>query len=90
MDTYPPGVHGVLVISKKAERTERQYLRHAGLGVQLGVAIALFTLLGVWVDKKFPSTEPLWTIVGFLLGATGGMTSLIYGVLRKTKTKQTD
>ena len=40
------------------------------------IAVALFTLGGVWLDGKC-GTAPLFLVIGFLLGATGGMFHLI-------------
>ena len=50
------------------------------MGIQFAVALTLFTLGGVWLDERF-GTEPLWAIVGFMLGFVGGTTSLIFQVL---------
>jgi hypothetical protein len=68
-------------------RTERKYLRFAGVGIQFGLTIALFTLGGVWLDGKVPSVRPLFTVLGMLLGFAGATTSLIYQVLGPKKKK---
>ena len=49
--------------------------------MQYGIAIALFTVGGRWLDGRFPSLEPLFTLLGFALGFIGGTASLIYQVL---------
>jgi hypothetical protein len=49
--------------------------------------MVLFTLGGLWLDRKIPSMEPLFTILGAALGAVGGMTSLVKQVSRIEKRK---
>ena len=69
-------------------RVERQYLRFAGVGIQFGLTIALFTLGGIWLDGKFEGLRPLFTVLGLRLGFTGAATGLIFQVLGpKKKTK---
>jgi len=46
----------------------------------LSTAVAemvLPALFGVWLDGKY-ATEPRWTIVGAVLGITGGVAHLLY------------
>lgn len=50
------------------------------MGIQYAVSIAVFTLVGHWLDGKFPSVRPLFTVLGLLLGFAGATTSLIYQV----------
>lgn len=40
------------------------------------VAVGLFTLLGGWADGKL-GTAPLFLVLGFLLGAAGGLLHLL-------------
>jgi hypothetical protein len=75
-------------LSQDDRRTERKYLRFAGVGIQFAVAIALFTLGGYWLDGKFPSVKPLFTVLGFLLGFVGATTSLIYQVAPPRKNEK--
>jgi len=69
--------------SHKGDRkqVERKYLRFAGVGIQFGLTIALFTLGGIWLDGKFEGLRPLFTISGALLGFIGATVSLVYQVL---------
>lgn len=62
-------------------RVERRYLKYAGVGMQFGIAIALFTLGGRWLDGQFPKLEPLFTLLGFAVAFVGGTVSLVYQVL---------
>ncbi len=70
-----------------ANRKERRYLRYASAGAQLGIVVVLFTFGGLWLDAKIPSLSPLFTILGALLGAIGGMTSIVMQVSRIEKRK---
>lgn len=68
-------------------REERSWLRYAGVGVQFGAAITLFTLVGVWLDRRYPSLDPLFTLIGAGVGILGGMATLIYEVLGNDRKK---
>jgi len=70
-----------------ANRKDGRYLRYASAGTQLGIVVVLFTLGGLWLDGKVPSLSPLFTILGAVLGAVGGMTSLVVQVSRIEKRK---
>jgi F0F1-type ATP synthase assembly protein I len=49
-------------------------------GVQFAAALVLFTLGGVWLDRRIESLSPLFTILGLLLGFAGATTSLYFKV----------
>jgi len=46
--------------------------------------MTLFTLGGVWLDGK-AETDPLFTILGALLGMAGATTNLVLQVLRSDR-----
>jgi len=46
-------------------------------------AVAGFTLLGHWVDKKVGDTTPWFTLLGALFGMTGGFVSFFRQVMGK-------
>jgi len=56
--------------------------------MQYGISIALFTWAGIWLDSKFPSVEPLFTLLGLGLGFTGATVSLVYQVLEPNRDKK--
>ncbi|QDU84850.1 Putative F0F1-ATPase subunit (ATPase_gene1) [Planctomycetes bacterium Pla163] len=50
--------------------------RGAGAGVQFGAAVVVFTLAGLWLDRRL-DTLPLFLLVGLALGFTGGLIHLM-------------
>ncbi len=53
----------------------------------LALAVAVFTGLGVWLDRKF-GTSPWLTLVGALFGMTGGFVSFFKTVLGTTRNRR--
>ena len=76
------------------ERSEQQGLsptardyqaadRYIGASFSLVAAVGVFTALGIWVDKKIGGSVPWFTILGAILGMTGGFISFFRKVLSK-------
>ena len=61
-----------------------KWSRLAGMGMELGAAVAGFCLLGVWIDYRY-DTKPYGTLVCALLGLLGGMFNFIRQALRAVK-----
>lgn len=53
--------------------------RYAGLGFQFAAALAVFGLLGGWLDSRF-GTRPWLLVVGIFLGAGLGFYSLLKAI----------
>lgn len=60
-----------------------QLARVSGHGLTLAVSTVLFLFGGLWVDGRL-GTTPLFTIVGALTGALGGILSLLRHMLPKS------
>ncbi|MHC4469465.1 MAG: AtpZ/AtpI family protein [Planctomycetota bacterium] len=58
-----------------SDRKLKTYLRYSGAGMQLFVAIGLFTLLGWWIDSR-SGTSPIFLILGTFLGFGVGFYTL--------------
>ena len=58
-------------------------------GLQMALAIIVFTYAGRWVDDKL-STSPWFMIVGVLVGAGGGLYSLIKAAIDVGKESERD
>lgn len=62
-----------------------KFARFSGLGIQMGAVIAIFTWLGTYLDKKFASKTPLWTIGLSLFGVMAGLYLVIKEVIKMGK-----
>lgn len=51
----------------------------------LVAAVGLFTWAGIWLDRKVGTRVPWFTILGAVLGMTGGFISFFRTVLGKRK-----
>ncbi len=57
-------------------RSQRKQANAAGVGLQFGLSIVIFALLGHWADGKF-DTRPWLLVLGVALGFFGGTISLL-------------
>jgi len=62
-----------------------KFARFSGLGIQMGAVIAIFTWLGTYLDKKFASKTPWWTIGLSLFGVMAGLYLVIKEVIKMGK-----
>jgi len=62
-----------------------KFARFSGLGIQMGAVIAIFTWLGTYLDKKFVSKTPWWTIGLSLFGVMAGLYLVIKEVIKMGK-----
>lgn len=53
---------------KSEGEARRSLARFGGMAFQMGTVIALFAFLGQWLDKKYQTTDPWFTILFSLLG----------------------
>jgi len=67
---------------KSQQSTMSQLAPYMGMGLQLAAAMTAFGALGWWLDSRL-GTEPWLLLVGVVLGATGGMISVIRTALRQ-------
>ena len=58
-----------------APRPATSHSELAGLGLALGLAIALFALAGNWADERL-GTSPLFVLLGVFAGFGGGFWSM--------------
>ena len=57
----------------------RELLRYLSLGTQLAITVAVFVLVGWWVDKRYG-----WTPWGILTLGTLGVAAGLYHFLKET------
>jgi F0F1-type ATP synthase assembly protein I len=65
----------------------RKATPYLGASTSLVAAVGIFTGLGVWLDKKF-DTSPWLTLLGALIGMTGGFISFFKTVLGTTRNRR--
>jgi ATP synthase protein I len=61
----------------------RKAAPYLGASTSLVVAVGLFLGLGYWLDKKLGNQVPWFTMLGALVGMTGGFISFFKTVLGK-------
>jgi F0F1-type ATP synthase assembly protein I len=52
-----------------------KYLRYSHLGVEFFLSVAIFTGIGIWLDRRL-GTVVLFTLLGLALGFAGGLVAL--------------
>lgn len=62
-----------------------KFARFSSVGIQMGVIIALFTWLGTYLDDKYQTKTPWWTIGLSLFGVVAGLVLVIREVIRLSK-----
>jgi F0F1-type ATP synthase assembly protein I len=63
----------------------KKYVRFSGVGVQMGVIIAGFSYLGVYLDEKSNNKTQIYTISLALLGVCIGLYIVIREVINMSK-----
>ena len=69
------------------EKPMAKYARFSGLGIQMGVIIGFFSWLGVYLDDKYKTKTPWWTIGLSLFGVTAALYLIIREVIKLSKDK---
>jgi len=64
------------------------FIRFSSLGIQMGVIIAFFTWLGFYLDKKYNSKTPWWTIGLSLFGVVSSLYLVIKEVMSMGKNEE--
>lgn len=65
----------------------RNYVVFSGIAVQMGITIAIFTFIGIWLDKKINNEYSIFTVVFSLLGVIGSLYLTIKQVIGFSKEK---
>ncbi|MGB0975264.1 MAG: AtpZ/AtpI family protein [Flavobacteriaceae bacterium] len=61
-----------------------KYVRFTGIAFQMGGTIYLGSVLGEWLDGKFPNDNELYTKICTLVAVFGAMFSVIHQVIKIT------
>lgn len=82
MNQRPPPYRRPVLPWERGRSREYSGARWASAGIEFGVSVVVFLLVGRWLDGLH-GTEPLWTAVGSLVGVCVGMYMLIRSALRE-------
>jgi ATP synthase protein I len=66
-------------------RNASTFARFSAVGIQMGAIIALFTWLGTYLDERFLTKTPWWTIGLSLFGVVAGLFLVIKEVMKLNK-----
>ncbi|WP_299676151.1 AtpZ/AtpI family protein [uncultured Tenacibaculum sp.] len=71
---------------KKTNKSQlKQYARFSGIAIQMGITIYLGSLLGEWLDNKYPNSNNLYTKICTLAAVFIAMYSVIKQVINFSK-----
>jgi len=73
---------------KPKNSTGASFARFSAVGIQMGIIIALFTWLGTYLDDKYKTKTPWWTIGLSLFGVIAGLTLIIKEVINMNKNEK--
>lgn len=73
---------------EKKPKTFSKYARFSGLGIQMGVIIGLFTWLGTYLDEKYNTKTPWWTLGLSLFGVAAALYVMIKEVINMNKDEE--
>jgi len=73
---------------KPTNSTGSSFTRFSSVGIQMGIIIALFTWLGTYLDEKYHTKTPWWTIGLSLFGVIAGLTLIIKEVINMNKNEK--
>ncbi len=64
------------------KKNQSKFVRFSALGIQMGAIIALFTWLGTYLDARYNSKTPWWTIGLSLFGVISSLVIVIREVTK--------
>jgi|GEM_PF-74168 len=66
---------------KKATSNLSKFVRFSGMGLQMGLTIWIASLIGKWLDGKFPNEHELYFKIVTLLAVFGSVYSFIRQII---------
>jgi ATP synthase protein I len=72
------------VLGPDSRKQLRAFARVGAVGIELALSTVAGLLGGHWLDAKF-STEPVWTVIGVILGVIAGFRSLYLTARNQTR-----
>ncbi|SEC36059.1 Putative F0F1-ATPase subunit Ca2+/Mg2+ transporter [Tenacibaculum sp. MAR_2009_124] len=72
---------------RKPKKQLNKYVRFSGIAMQMGLTIYLGSILGKWLDNKFPNDSELYLKICTLAAVFAAMFSVIRQVSKLSKDK---
>jgi len=72
-------------MTSKKEPKKSDYLRYSSLGFQMAITIGLFAWLGNFLDEKYTTEKPYYSIACILFGIAVALYQVIKEVITMTK-----
>lgn len=73
---------------KKNKKELSPLIRFTSMGFQMGIIIAFFTWLGIFLDDKYKTKTPWWTIGLSLFGVCASLYLIIKEVMKMGKNEE--
>lgn len=70
---------------KKPQRPLNKFIRFSGIALQMGLTIYLGSLLGEWLDEKYPNDNQLYMKICTMVAVFAAMLSVIVQVTKLSK-----
>lgn len=70
---------------QKQKKPLNKFIRFSGIALQMGLTIYLGSLLGEWLDNKYPNNNQLYTKICTLVAVFGAIFSVIVQVTNLSK-----
>lgn len=67
--------------NQKPKKQFHNYVVFSGIAFQMGVTIVVFSLIGVWLDKKFVINHSIFTVIFSLIGVFASLYTVIKQVI---------
>lgn len=74
-------------LNKPLMKSDSDYVKYSGLGLQLVITILVFLFAGIWMDKKL-GTKVFFTLILTLIGFFGGFYSFYLSIKKLNNEKK--
>ncbi len=81
----PDSIKVVTMDEKKDSSRASKYIRFSSVGIQMGIIIGGFAFLGNYLDGKYQTKTPWWTLGLSLFGVAAGLYIMIKEVIKISK-----
>ena len=73
---------------KKPKKPHNTFIRFTGLAIEMGATIYVGSLLGKWLDERYPNPDGLYTKIVTLVAVFLAMYLVISQVMKNTEKDQ--